>query len=425
VLEAKRTDWIGTVYLVPPRSGWAFLAVALCSVAAVFSLVALGSYTRHQEIPGKLVPRDGVLIVASDVSGVLLKMLVHEGDSVARGQPLFELSTDQSSPIIGDTHFAEGQELELKRSHLRSEIAQLTRVAARDLRDMRDRMALLLEQQKILVEQIAIQQERVTDNEERYKTWSEAARTGAVSKLQLSQQKENTQQQLIQLKALGADNVRLNQQIGQLRSQIDEHSDLSSGRTSERERELADVSQSYEENAARASISVNAPADGIVANVFRYVGQHAITNQPVLTLLPRSSPLVAELWVPSRAVGEIREGAPVIMRYDAFPYQHFGLHVGLVRNVSLNAVLPVDLKEMQGTEVNEPKYRVEVLLDTQVLSGRGERAILRPGMTLEASVFLERRRLIEWLAAPLYEPVRDFINKQAVESTLTRSIHAN
>jgi membrane fusion protein len=50
----------------------------------------------------------------------------------------------------------------------------------------------------------------------------------------------------------------------------------------------------------------------------------------------------------------------------------------------------------------EPIYRITVRLASQTVTAYGAQVPLQPGMTLEADVALERRRLFEWVLDPLY-----------------------
>lgn len=90
------------------------------------------------------------------------------------------------------------------------------------------------------------------------------------------------------------------------------------------------------------------------------------------------------------------------MRYRAFPYQKFGQHLGRVRDVSRSAVSPGEVSRHLGQDIKEPRYRVIVALDGQSVLAYGQEEMLRPGMTLDADILLDRRRLIEWVLEPLF-----------------------
>ncbi|HSN97267.1 MAG TPA: hypothetical protein VLS89_03180, partial [Candidatus Nanopelagicales bacterium] len=128
---------------------------------------------------------------------------------------------------------------------------------------------------------------------------------------------------------------------------------------------------------------------------------------PLLSIVPTGSKLVAHIFCPSRAVGFLRIGARVLLRYAAYPYQKFGHHHGTVLSISHSAVSPGELpgrlaglSSLVGS--TEPVYRVTIGLARQGVNAHGEVLRLDPGMLLEADVLLERRRLIEWVLEPLH-----------------------
>ncbi len=52
-------------------------------------------------------------------------------------------------------------------------------------------------------------------------------------------------------------------------------------------------------------------------------------------------------------------------------------------------------------EIRQPVYRVTVSLAGQQIETPGSTLPLQAGMQLDADVWLERRRLVEWLVEPL------------------------
>ena len=118
--------------------------------------------------------------------------------------------------------------------------------------------------------------------------------------------------------------------------------------------------------------------------------------------------LQAYLFAPAGAISAMRENQAVQLRYQAFPYQTFGLQSGAVTQVSR---LPAQAAELAAlpSSVNAdgaPLYRVVVTLDRQSIAANGTAQPLSAGMPLEADVALERHRLIEWLFAPLFSAAR-------------------
>jgi membrane fusion protein len=113
----------------------------------------------------------------------------------------------------------------------------------------------------------------------------------------------------------------------------------------------------------------------------------------------------AHLFAPSRAIGFIRPGQEVQLRYQAYPYQKFGIHRGMVAAVSKSAVSPAEIPQPVAELSREPVYRIRVVLERQQVIAYGEPQPLHAGMAVEADVIVDRRRLIEWVFEPLYSLV--------------------
>jgi len=146
---------------------------------------------------------------------------------------------------------------------------------------------------------------------------------------------------------------------------------------------------------------VTAPAAGTVAALLVEPGQAVGGGASLLTLLPDGSPLEAHLYAPSRAVGFIRAGQEVRLRFPAFPYQKFGSHRARVLSVSRSALVPAESGFVPPDGAREPLYRVKVALERQTVSAYGRDEPLQAGMLVDADVLLDRRRLIEWVFEPL------------------------
>ena len=149
---------------------------------------------------------------------------------------------------------------------------------------------------------------------------------------------------------------------------------------------------------ADGELLLRAPVTGLVANRLVEAGQAVQPGQPILSLLPKGSELRAQLLVPSSAIGFVKSGDRVLLRYQAYPYQKFGAHEGTVIRISRSA-LAGNQKEGSTTQ---SLYRVLVSLDQQGVLAYGKMEPLRPGMQLEADIMGERRKLYEWLLEPLY-----------------------
>jgi membrane fusion protein len=173
------------------------------------------------------------------------------------------------------------------------------------------------------------------------------------------------------------------------------------------DRSIGSVEQELAETEARRQVVIPAPQDGTVTAIQAEPGGSVNTTTPLLSVVPTGSELQAHLFSPSRAIGFVRPGQGVLLRYQAFPYQKFGHYQGTVASVSRSAISPGDLpQQLSGLTslygATEPVYRITVTLASQTANAYGEAVPLQPGMQLEADVLIERRRLIEWVLDPLF-----------------------
>lgn len=112
--------------------------------------------------------------------------------------------------------------------------------------------------------------------------------------------------------------------------------------------------------------------------------------------------LQAKFLVPSRAVGFVRSGQSVHMKYAAYPYQKYGVHAGQVVAVSDAPLVPSELPKTAAA--HEPFYRVTVALDSQSIHANGQTWLLKPGLAVEADVVQERQKIWEWVLGPILTP---------------------
>ncbi len=406
VFIARQGEWLGAVRLQPPRVGWFFFALGLFTMASILAILLAGQYTRLEQVQGSLIPADGLITVTPMNPGVVTRVLVREGDTVHADQPLLEISAEQASTSLGDTHAAIAAQLDIKHRRLKADIDDQRTLMKLQASDLQERLALLHGQIAQIDEQVEIQRKRADSAASLYQQWSKAKPDGVVSKLQLLQQQDAALQNRAQLKDLVGQAFQLRQQAQLLRGQLDQLPALTSAKVGELDRQLADVAQSLSQNEAQRAVVLRSPTDGVISNVLVHPGQAVVAQQSLAAMSPSHSQLLAELWVPTKAVGFIRPGGRVVIRYQAYPYQKFGSYSGRISEVSRSAVPAMEVSRLLGQEIKEPRYKVKVALDSQSAAAYGQSMPLRPGMTLDADLQLDRQRLIDWVLDPLKSLVR-------------------
>lgn len=163
----------------------------------------------------------------------------------------------------------------------------------------------------------------------------------------------------------------------------------------------ADDRSGLDPQSGQSTYVVTSPINGRVAALLPQPGQTLAAGGLVAIIVPQDSQLIAELYVPSRAAGFIREGQDVRLMYQAFPHQQFGAGTGRIVDMGGAILNPGDISS-PGIPLAEPVFRTRVELTNDYVEAYGERIPLQPGMVLTADIVIDRRTLWEWLLDPLY-----------------------
>jgi membrane fusion protein len=401
-LAAKRGEWLGTIQLATPLSGWVLSVVAIALAVALLAFLTFGHYTRRERVTGQLVPVGGLLSIGSPNGGTVAKVLVHEGQAVHRGDALVEVSGELDSASLGGTRALVSAQLRVQRTRLEADLDDQRHLADEQAQGLRTRIASLRDQAAQVDAQLALQRKQTDSAQQLFDKIAPLRDKGYVSAIQIQQEEANLLGDRSQLKALQRQRLDVRQQIDDAKQQLAQNPLTLATKQNETRRALAEIDQQLAQNEAQRAIVLHAPADATVSTLPVDAGQTVAVGQTLMTLLPQGSSLQAQLLVPSSGVGFVRAGDRVVLRYRAYPYQKFGQHYGSVAEVSRSALTPSEVSAITGQAATEPLYRVAVKLDAPSVLAYGKSEPLKAGMALDADILQERRRLIEWVFEPLY-----------------------
>ena len=145
---------------------------------------------------------------------------------------------------------------------------------------------------------------------------------------------------------------------------------------------------------------IRAPRAGMVSNVMFHVGQYTQPGKPLLSILPVDATLIAELYVPVVKSGFINPHDPIMIHYDAYPYQRFGAAKGTIQSISKTIL--TDAEEDKPIRVNQPYYKVIAQLDKHTVMAYGKPRQIQQGMTFSAVMIGSKKKLWQWILDPLY-----------------------
>jgi membrane fusion protein len=391
----------GDVIVILPPALRTVAALLTTIVIALAAFLVWGQYARKETVTGYLSPGSGVVKVYSPQTGLVGEVFVGDGAYVERGNPLFSIDTMRYAASADKD--VEGMILASLKAQ-RDEIdIQLNK--AEELRSIQapyhtDGISLLNEEIGALSAQLLTQKNMVALAGQDLTAVRQLERKGYVSAKANREVKERFllhQQQLHALEEQLADrrNGLLGREMEAQQSPIELSNQISQLR-----KERAEIDQHLLTISSQRTAIVRAPVSGRVSFLQISPGKAVTSDIPTLTVVPDGSALVAELYVPSRAIGFVKAGQDVKLLYDALPFQQFGSYSGRIVSVSTTVLVS---EEIPFTIANkEPVYRVIVKLAQQHAIAYGKPIALHPGMALKADIIFDKRALYEWALEPLY-----------------------
>jgi hemolysin D len=174
-----------------------------------------------------------------------------------------------------------------------------------------------------------------------------------------------------QLKDIQSQILTLNTEISQTKQQIQES-----------ERQLAQK-------------VIRAPVAGTVLQLpFKQPKSFVQTGQLVAQIAPQGAATVLKVQMPSQNSGFLKTGMPVKVKFDAYPFQDYGVVEGKVQMVS------PDSKLVDAGNGKIEAFEVDVMLDRNYIKSQGKQIPLNLGQTATAEVIIRQRQTIDLILDP-------------------------
>jgi HlyD family secretion protein len=136
-----------------------------------------------------------------------------------------------------------------------------------------------------------------------------------------------------------------------------------------------------------------APVSGVVTDLTStQPGDKVQANTPLGGIAPSNSRSVVKVEIAENDRAFLREGLPVKLKFNAFPYQRYGVIRGTLEYVS-PATKP-------SSQTKQPVYEARVSLERDYYKVAETRYPLRYGMTAAVEIVVRERRLIDLALDP-------------------------
>jgi hemolysin D len=135
-------------------------------------------------------------------------------------------------------------------------------------------------------------------------------------------------------------------------------------------------------------LRIVAPVDGVITDVTStQPGDKIQANAPLGGIAPKNARPLLKIEIAEQDRAFLREGLPVQLKFNAFPYQRYGLISGTLQYIS-----PATKPSAQG---KLPVYEGRITLDRDHYTVGDMAYPLRYGMTASAEIVVRKRRLVD------------------------------
>lgn len=407
-IDNQKMKWRGRALLLPGIPFWVTALLCLLFIITFLTFVIAVNYTRRVNVTGEISTYPRMANVYSGVQGVVVKEFVTEGQVIKTGTPIYQIDVSKStrSGVVSDN----------QRRDIDDQLERITQIIGRLDSSKKDTVEML-EKQKA---QYTVAFQRSTDilrraeeglriMKENMENYRQYQTKGLINKDQLTNQVALYYQQQNNLLGLTGQNEQNSLQITVLESQIHTQASEFDNQIYQMELQRYELQKERLNIDAGGTIIVRALVDGRIDSLSVTVGQMVNVGDSLLQVIP---PCIDHyslvLWVPNDAIPYISSGDRVNIRYEAFPSQKFGQFAGTVSVISRAPASPQEMLTYQGAPKPAltsavPYYKVIVRPEKQTIMYNGKRLNLENGMKAESTLFLEKRKIYQWMLSPFYD----------------------
>ncbi len=407
--------------------------------AGLFGVLALWATFGKLDIvataEGRLVPRNYSRILQPAEAGVVREVLVREGEHVQPGQVLLRMDGTLAGADLGaltaDVAF---KMLSLRRidAELRGQPLLLQAndppdVASQVLAQYHARRQSYLDaiaQEKADLErtqhdlaggrqQVAKLEATVPLYRQSAQSYEKLVKDGFVSELgandKVRERIEKEQELKVQeanLESLTAAVEQSSKKLAQIKSGYE--SQLLNERV-ELQNQLKRTEGELQKQTYKSGLlELRATEAGTVKDMVTYKpGTVVQPGTPLLNIVPKDEPLLAEVAIHNEDVGFVVVGQSVKLKLQAYPFQKYGMLEGTAEVVSADS-LANDPQKATAQGQSPQSYKALVKLATQELkASNGEVLKLTPGMLVLAEIHQGRRTVLEYLLSPVQKVTQE------------------
>ncbi|MDE2830860.1 MAG: HlyD family efflux transporter periplasmic adaptor subunit [Gemmatimonadota bacterium] len=357
-LAESTIEFLGSLH---PFFSRALIYVLLLFIAISIAWAWYGQVDIVATAPFRLVPLGKVQNIQAPRSGEIQEIAIHSGDRIAEEQILFRL---RSQETLNEFRELEQAEIAFKKAEfdLQQTLPQKRILAKETISALEHRVHVMqtaMQTYRKALEnhtetsqppdidiEIQFRSAEVEHLKQRYEQNQKLYEKRLISLAALNEAKVRYLSALAELPARMAEVNRYEVSLKDLKRQIlEERLELERTRANfQNAYDIATIRLKQAKQAVNRSVDADidlilAPESGIITQVLvNTPGQVVNKGQTLVTIAPASTPIVAEALILNKDVGLLSSGQKVKLKFEAFPFQDYGIQHGYLRQISPDAM---------------------------------------------------------------------------------------
>jgi hemolysin D len=399
------------------------LYLMLAFTVVILPWAALSQVDEVGTAQGRLEPKGNTIRLDAPVAGTVSAIQVKEGQPIQQGQPLMELQSDVvNADLLQAQAKLEGllnrqTQLTAIKAQLESSLSTARQQVQAQVASQQATIDKAQKQQSAFQESLGLIRDIQAKDQARVSQLSKLSEQGAIARSQVedaerimiqnNQQFQKAQTDIQQAEAevqkQGKEYQRIlrdgelsisdkTKQVKELQSQIiDAQSEA--GQTQNLIKSLQ-----YQ----RQQRVLYAPASGTLFQLMiQHPGAVVQPGQTIAQIAPKTARLVLRARMDNKQTGFLKVGLPAKIKFDAYPFQDYGILPGRINWISPTSSLPAPTSSPTASAgAPASSFEVEIELTQPFIQAQGKAIPLKAGQTATAEIVVRQRRVMDLFLDP-------------------------
>lgn len=372
---------------------------------------------------GRIEPKGKTLRLDTPITATVASMKVKGGQSVRKGQPLMELESELARTELQQAQVKlEGQlnrltQIESSKNQLEIAIRTQRLQGEAQRAAQLSQMEQTKQQSSLAKNSLELAQERFDNDLKEVKRYRDLAQDGVVPEIKVVEVERSLNESKKLLKQASNEIQQTRYKLAEQRgnyNNVTRSSELnileSRRQATQLQAQIAELQSDIAQSKNQIASSqfqlqrrvIRSPIDGVIFQLpTSRAGAVVQTGQVVAQIAPKGTPMVLKADMSSQQSGFLRVGMPVKLKFDAYPFQDYGIIEGTLIGIS------PDSETRETPQGKTDVYGLEIKMSKNYVKAFNKKVILTPGQTATAEVIIRNRRIIDFFVDPFKQLQKD------------------